>query len=700
MTVTAAHDNNTLDDQTNVAFQATGGGYNNAAGILGVTVTDNDLIGVNISEDSLTLTEGQSKSYTVVLGAVPTGNVTVTIQGPSNRDIIVQPDSLTFTQDDWDDEQTVTVTTGQDDDHLDEAQAQIAHSVSGGGYDNLAVDSVQVTVQDDDHPRVTTGFGQNSAAAPEGSRVQVTASLSTAPERSVKMPISVTLQGGATADDYSGMPRDISFSSEETQKTFSFTITDDMVDDDGESLRISFGNLPDRVALDSAGNPSVTVTITDDDEASVTVAPTSLELEEGESDRYTVVLGSQPTGDVTVTLGVPKDAPFTVSGPTLTFTEDNWDTEQTVTVTTVQDQDADDEPAATITHTLSGGGYAGQTASGVAVTVTDDDGPAVKVNYGKSVYETDEGSMVEVSITLDGEPGRSLTVPLAVIDQSTATTLRSSQDSSYASSDDYSGVPTHVTFGENDTEKKFNFTATDDTDDDDGEIVSLAFRTLPPGVSTGRRYTANVRINDNDTPAGVEINFEEKTYEVDETDDAGTADTKENEVTVTVTLSEDPEADPDGAAYHHQSERRGRCRLLRGPGESHLQQRGHREVLHLQGRTGQFGRRRGNRKDRLRHPPLRPHVRRQRRDHNHHNRRRPHGELRSGGVHRRRRRKGSGKSYPQRGPRRGDGKSPSPRPTWAGASDSDYSGVPESVTFDDGDNPGDHHFHRNPGQTR
>ena len=51
------------------------------------------------------------------------------------------------------------------------------------------------------------------------------------------------------------------------------------------------------------------------------------------SDSYTVVLNTQPTGNVTIT--VTSDSQTTVSPTTLTFTSANWNIQQTVTVTAV-----------------------------------------------------------------------------------------------------------------------------------------------------------------------------------------------------------------------------------------------------------------------------------------------------------------------------------------------------------------------------
>ena len=99
----------------------------------------------------------------------------------------------------------------------------------------------------------------------------MTVALSADPERTVTIPITKANQGGATAADYSGVPSSVVINSGETSATFTFTATADSVDDDGESVRLTFGTLPTGV---SAGTPNeTTVSITDDDlPASVAVS--------------------------------------------------------------------------------------------------------------------------------------------------------------------------------------------------------------------------------------------------------------------------------------------------------------------------------------------------------------------------------------------------------------------------------------------
>ena len=89
--------------------------------------------------------------------------------------------------------------------------------------------------------------------------------LSADPERTVTIPVSRANQGGASNGDYSGVPANVTFNSGDTEKTFSFSATDDTVDDDDESVKLGFGTLPTRVSEGSTTDET-TVNITDDDD--------------------------------------------------------------------------------------------------------------------------------------------------------------------------------------------------------------------------------------------------------------------------------------------------------------------------------------------------------------------------------------------------------------------------------------------------
>ena len=172
------------------------------------------------------------------------------------------------------------------------------------------------------------------------------------------------------------------------------------------------------------GPAPVDLTITDDDTRGVTVSKAMLSIREGSTGTYTVVLDSEPTA--TVTIAVASDATaIRVDKPSLTFMAKDWDAVQTVTVETTNDQVENVPPeTATITHTVSGGDYAGESAASVAVTVTDDESPSTAVTLRvtpEAVSEDTSSRTVTVTGELDGAPRSAATVVTVAVTAGTAT---------------------------------------------------------------------------------------------------------------------------------------------------------------------------------------------------------------------------------------------------------------------------------------
>ena len=126
------------------------------------------------------------------------------------------------------------------------------------------------------------------------------------------------------------------------------------------------------------GDPSAEVTgkPAPPTKAGVTVSKPALTVTDENTTvgRYTVVLDTQPTADVTVTSAVPADTTVTPSLTTLPFTTATWNVAQTVTVTAYTDADTANETVS-LTHsaTSTDTDYDGITIAGVTVTVTDND---------------------------------------------------------------------------------------------------------------------------------------------------------------------------------------------------------------------------------------------------------------------------------------------------------------------------------------
>ena len=142
-TITAEQDQIAEGDEP-IVISATGPG-GEAIGTQTVVIVDDDMAGVTVVPVALSIEEGGSGTYTVVLTSAPPGTVTIEPRSV-NTDVTFTPEKLEFTAGNWDAPQTVVVNAVQDADASDES-ATITHVVSGYG-DVTSADSVTVNVSD------------------------------------------------------------------------------------------------------------------------------------------------------------------------------------------------------------------------------------------------------------------------------------------------------------------------------------------------------------------------------------------------------------------------------------------------------------------------------------------------------------------------------------------------------------------------
>ena len=118
---------------------------------LEITILDNDLGSLN-APDNLIVDEGEKQTFGVSLTNLPTDNVSVTLTGYHDSDLILDKWELTFTQDNWGIDQEVTITAGKDDDLTDDS-VSLEITALDGGYKSV-MHQVQVTIVDLDKPNL------------------------------------------------------------------------------------------------------------------------------------------------------------------------------------------------------------------------------------------------------------------------------------------------------------------------------------------------------------------------------------------------------------------------------------------------------------------------------------------------------------------------------------------------------------------
>ena len=116
--------------------------------------------------------------------------------------------------------------------------------VSDGTIDEATVSITNVAAQVS--PSVNFGFSEYVLT--EGEMTTVTVTLSAAPGSETVIPIDRVNRGGASDSDYSGVLTSVKFGPTDTEKSFTTTADDDAEDDDGESVKLTFGALPPGVS--------------------------------------------------------------------------------------------------------------------------------------------------------------------------------------------------------------------------------------------------------------------------------------------------------------------------------------------------------------------------------------------------------------------------------------------------------------------
>ena len=472
-----------------------------------VNITDNDVPSVTVryEQGSYTVGEGSSVDVKVILSADPERSVTVPISrtnqgGATDGDYsgVGANTSVTFNSGEMEKMITFAATDDSVDDDGESVLLGFGTLPTGVSLGINGESTVNIT--DDDLPSVTVRYEQASYTVGEGSSEVIQVILSAVPERTVTIPINKANLGGATTDDYSVTPTSLTFNSVETEKSITFAATNDTVDDDGESVLLSFGTLPAGV---SAGSPA-TVNITDNDlrsdpiadpdDPAVTVSyrQAAYSVEEGRIEIITIKLSADPERTVTIPIskanqGGATDADYTGVFADTSVTFNSGETVKFIPFTAISDGEDDDGESVLLGFGTLPAGVSAETPSAATVNIIDVDVRAVMVRYEQGSYTVGEGSSEVIKVILSADPERSVTISIRMLDLGGATT------------DDYSVVPTSLTFNSGETEKSITFAATDDSVNDDGESVRLGFGTLPTGVSRGTHRGATVNITDNDT---------------------------------------------------------------------------------------------------------------------------------------------------------------------------------------------------------
>ena len=334
---------------------------------------------LEISESSIEVAEGGTNTYTVALNALPSADVTVTLNSGDTDVATVSDATLTFTSTNGTTAQTVTVTGVADNDGDNEATA-ILHEVSiGGNSYPTAVLPVEVT--DDDVPALriastTAGvtfpsgvsvghffdgrFGTGDNPFNEGETATYTVELDSEPDGDTTINLSSSDTGALTVSPTSvtftkAADEDLTANKFAWNNAQSITLTAETDSDAGSEIE----EITHELSVDGKDYVlgRVRALIRDTGLPGLAFSEATREVtigNEGGTATYTLQLASDPGSDVLVYLISSDENSVTVSPSSITFTQMGeasdpnkyeWNDPQTVTVTGVADDDEFDDIA-------------------------------------------------------------------------------------------------------------------------------------------------------------------------------------------------------------------------------------------------------------------------------------------------------------------------------------------------------------------
>jgi len=395
-----------------------------------VTITDDEVPGFSLSKTTSTVTEaGATDTFTVVLTKQPTDDVVLDVISSDTGVATVSSSALTFATGNWNSAQTVTI-TGQDDNIDADRTATITVSVDKAQtqdlYDNVAAQTVAVTLTDND----TAGITVTPSATPiEVSETGTTGTFTVVLNSQPTEDVVIGLRSPDTNEVYivgttlwgdNNIQKKLTFTPNNWNSTQTVTVKgqyDTIVDGDQDiNVVVSVVDAESDSTFGSVGDVNVAVRVTDNSpDLTVTAADpfTVTEASGGSNtDTFTVVLTKQPTDDVKFNVVSSNTGVATVttspSGGVLTFTNSNWNSAQTITITGVDDS-TDVNRTANVTVSVdklnSDSYFNFITDKTVTVTLTDDDTAGITViesDGGTSV--TEAGSTDTFTVVLDSQP--------------------------------------------------------------------------------------------------------------------------------------------------------------------------------------------------------------------------------------------------------------------------------------------------------
>lgn len=454
--------------------------------------------GIDFDASIIELIEGGKHVERIFkLNAKPKSNVIVTIKSDHNDRLSISSSSLMFTASNWDTEQSVKFTAI--DDHIANGDLDFSITINTSSADsrfNNIKNTVQVKIKDNDEVGII--YDDSSITLNEGQSVVRTFKLKSQPLADVILNISSDHNDKLTISS-----KQLIFTSSNwnINQSVIFTAIDDSIVSGDLSFNIKIKPSSTDVLYNNIPENVIPITIKDNDLAGIIYDSTSVTLNEGQSTTRTFRLKSQPTSNVTLNIDSNNSSRLSISKSSLTFTSSNWNIDQSVTFTSIDNSIADGDVTVSVTikSTSSDINY-NNLSSGFAITIKDNDASGIIADT--TPVTITEGQYITRTFKLKSQPTSDVTLNI------------SSNNNSRLSI-----TPQSLTFAPSNwnTTQSVRFTAIDDNIVNGNVDVVISIKSSSTDNAYNNltsTYTITVKDNDVDNKLGT-LMFTTSTFAVD-----------------------------------------------------------------------------------------------------------------------------------------------------------------------------------------
>ena len=366
--------------------------------------------GIDFDTSIIELIEGaEDAKRTFKLNAKPKSDVIVTIKSDHDDRLSISSSSLTLSSENWNsDENKITFTAI--DDHIANGDLNFSitiNSSSGDSRFNDIENIVQVKIKDNDDVGII--YDDSSIILNEGQSVIRTFKLKSQPLADVVLNISSDHDDKLTISS-----KQLIFTSSNwnINQSVTFTSIDDNIASGDLSFNIKIKPSSTDALYNNISENIIPITIKDDDISGIITDNTSVTLDEGQSITRTFRLKSQPTSNVTLNISSNNSSRLSISKSSLTFTASNWDTEQSVKFTAIDNNiyDGDVTVSVNIKSTSADINY-NNLSSGFAITVKDNDISGIITDTTSATIT--EGQYIARTFKLKSQPTSDVTLNIS-----------------------------------------------------------------------------------------------------------------------------------------------------------------------------------------------------------------------------------------------------------------------------------------------